>query len=341
MVYDLSNLCNELVTLVSNDYSLSEEEKNEILIDIDTTDESEVCRFIGNVIFAAIDRPFVSAKDSCMPNFRWLMLITSIASNFERIKYMSKYKKIIFIISIICILFTIGISIFSEKYVFFNGEIYSKEITELRIREYKNLRNIKTFPNLKKVVIGSSWDMSLGSLEFLEESEIEELVIIAQNIEDWSSLEKLTNLKTFIIYMSNFSDMSYISELKNLETIRIDGSQIVSLDHIENLSELKHLSLYCNRITDIDIEELSSLNKLEYLCIGKNYITSLQGFEKLKSLKSLSIEYNSISDFDVLCRMSNLEKIEVSENELPTEISETLAENGVEIIITPNSANRP
>lgn len=67
VVYDLSNLCNELAALVSNDYSLSEEKKNEILIDIDTADESEVCRFIGNMIFAAIDRPFVSADKPMLP----------------------------------------------------------------------------------------------------------------------------------------------------------------------------------------------------------------------------------------------------------------------------------
>lgn len=67
VAYDLNNLYNELVTLVSNDYSLSEEKKNEILIDIDTADESEVCRFIGNVIFAAIDRPFVSADKPMLP----------------------------------------------------------------------------------------------------------------------------------------------------------------------------------------------------------------------------------------------------------------------------------
>ena len=67
VVYDMNNLCNELVTLVSNDYSLSEEKKNEILIDIDTTDESEVCRFIGNVIFAAIDRPFIPADKAMLP----------------------------------------------------------------------------------------------------------------------------------------------------------------------------------------------------------------------------------------------------------------------------------
>lgn len=67
VVYDLNNLCNELVTLVTNDYSLSEEKKNEILIDIDTADESEVCRFIGNIIFAAIDRPFVPADKPMLP----------------------------------------------------------------------------------------------------------------------------------------------------------------------------------------------------------------------------------------------------------------------------------
>lgn len=67
VVYDLSNLCNEFVTLVSSDYSLSEEKKNGILIDIDTTDESTVCRFIGNMIFAAIDRPFVSADKPMLP----------------------------------------------------------------------------------------------------------------------------------------------------------------------------------------------------------------------------------------------------------------------------------
>ena len=67
VVYDLSNLCNELVTLVSNDYSLSEEKKAKILTEIDITDESEVCRFIGNMIFAAIDRPFVSADKPMLP----------------------------------------------------------------------------------------------------------------------------------------------------------------------------------------------------------------------------------------------------------------------------------
>ena len=67
VVYDLSNLCNELAALVSNDYSLSEEKKAKILTEIDTADESEVCRFIGNVIFASIDRPFIPADKAMLP----------------------------------------------------------------------------------------------------------------------------------------------------------------------------------------------------------------------------------------------------------------------------------
>ena len=37
------------------------------MIEIDTADESEVCRFIGNVVFSAIDRPFVPADKPKLP----------------------------------------------------------------------------------------------------------------------------------------------------------------------------------------------------------------------------------------------------------------------------------
>lgn len=48
--------------LVQNDFSLSEEKKNEILpANINDFSDYEICSFIGKVIFAAIDRPFVPA----------------------------------------------------------------------------------------------------------------------------------------------------------------------------------------------------------------------------------------------------------------------------------------
>ena len=62
IVFDKVKLFNELITLVQNDYTLSEEKKSEILpANINDFSDYEICAFIGKVIFAAIDRPFVPA----------------------------------------------------------------------------------------------------------------------------------------------------------------------------------------------------------------------------------------------------------------------------------------
>ena len=68
IVFDNVKLFNELITLVHNDFSLSEEKKSEILpANINDYSNYEICSFIGNVIFAAIDRPFVSADKPMLP----------------------------------------------------------------------------------------------------------------------------------------------------------------------------------------------------------------------------------------------------------------------------------
>lgn len=70
VVFDKNNLFNELVSLVQNDFSLSEEKKNELLpqnISDCTNDDFEICTFIGNVIFAAIDRKYIPADKSMLP----------------------------------------------------------------------------------------------------------------------------------------------------------------------------------------------------------------------------------------------------------------------------------
>lgn len=70
VVFDKNNLFNELVTLVQNDFSLSEEKKNELLPQNTsdcTNDDFEICSFIGNVIFTAIDRRFVPADKNMLP----------------------------------------------------------------------------------------------------------------------------------------------------------------------------------------------------------------------------------------------------------------------------------
>lgn len=70
VVFDKNNLFNELVSLVQNDFSLSEEKKNELLpqnISNCTNDDFEICSFIGKVIFTAIDRRFIPADKIMLP----------------------------------------------------------------------------------------------------------------------------------------------------------------------------------------------------------------------------------------------------------------------------------
>ena len=68
VVFDKVKLFNELIMLVQNDYTLSEEKKSEILpANINDYSDYEICSFIGNVIFAAIDRPFIPADKAMLP----------------------------------------------------------------------------------------------------------------------------------------------------------------------------------------------------------------------------------------------------------------------------------
>ena len=68
LVFDRHNLYNELVNLVRNDYTLSEEKKAEILPQsISEYTDYEICSFVGKVIFTAIDRPFIPADKAMLP----------------------------------------------------------------------------------------------------------------------------------------------------------------------------------------------------------------------------------------------------------------------------------
>ncbi len=68
VVFDKVKLFNELIMLVQNDYTLSEEKKSEILpANINDYSDYEICSFIGKVIFAAIDRPFIPADKPMLP----------------------------------------------------------------------------------------------------------------------------------------------------------------------------------------------------------------------------------------------------------------------------------
>lgn len=67
IVFDINKLYEDLLSLVRNDYSLSENLKKEILPEEELSDVRKICEFIGKVIFTAIDRPFVPSDKPMLP----------------------------------------------------------------------------------------------------------------------------------------------------------------------------------------------------------------------------------------------------------------------------------
>lgn len=66
-IYDLEGLYSELLSLIRNDYTLSEEKKSELSFYGDKANEAETCDFIGMLIFDAIDRHFVPSDKPMLP----------------------------------------------------------------------------------------------------------------------------------------------------------------------------------------------------------------------------------------------------------------------------------
>ncbi|MBQ8826953.1 MAG: hypothetical protein IJ007_07665 [Oscillospiraceae bacterium] len=67
IVFDLNKLYEDLLSLVRNDYSISEKMKNELLPEEKLSDVRKICEFIGKVIFISIDRPFIPSDKPMLP----------------------------------------------------------------------------------------------------------------------------------------------------------------------------------------------------------------------------------------------------------------------------------
>lgn len=67
IVFDLNKLYEDLLSLVTNDYTLSEKLKSDLLPEEKLSDVREICEFIGRVIFISIDRPFIPSDKPMLP----------------------------------------------------------------------------------------------------------------------------------------------------------------------------------------------------------------------------------------------------------------------------------
>ncbi len=133
-----------------------------------------------------------------------------------------------------------------------------------------------------------------------------------------TSLEDLkycTNLKELYIGMNKINDISALENLTQLQIINLTSNEISDISALENLENLEKLTLDHNNISDASA--LSGLEKLFLLDLGSNNdntFSDLESISKIKTLESLTLYNNACSDITALKNLTNLEFLSLSTN---------------------------
>lgn len=98
----------------------------------------------------------------------------------------------------------------------------------------------------------------------------------------------LSNLLELDISNNHINDLAPLSELKGLTTLIISDNQITDLGPLTKLTRLSFLNVLNNQVYDLD--PLSDLICLSSLIVSNNQITDLSPIAKLTRLSFLNIE---------------------------------------------------
>ncbi|MBN2879942.1 MAG: hypothetical protein JXN65_10000 [Clostridia bacterium] len=172
----------------------------------------------------------------------------------------------------------------------------------------------------------------LTTLSFLENlTKLEELVIDLQNVEDFSEMMQLDNLKELVL--ANISDISmFKGRLQNLNSLTLLNTSISDFSPLRNLKDLKKFNIYENYFYDasgyidydypLDYSFLSELTKLKYIRLYNfnMYVQlkddKLPDFRNLKELAVVELSSLMCSDISGLFNAPNIETILLIEFEV-------------------------
>ena len=236
VVFDKVKLFNELIMLVQNDYTLSEEKKSEILpANINDYSDYEICSFIGKVIFAAIDRPFIPADKAMLP--------TSVITVTECIFGAEVHAPCRYFCGRNTELDELHTTLQEHSKVFIKGfagigkSEFAKAYAKKFKKEYKNVLYFNYPGSLKEMIT---------NMDFIGDSDTDdEHTRFTKHIR---FLKSLRSDSLIIIDNFNTANDSFLSTLINygckmIFTTRskIDCGHIFDLDVIENSDELYQL----------------------------------------------------------------------------------------------------
>lgn len=153
----------------------------------------------------------------------------------------------------------------------------------------------------------------LASNKNLEELQIYFYTDEDDQVEDFSKLKELTNLKVLELNSSGLKDISDITSLSKLEELSLQYTQIKNLEGIEKLTNLKKLDLNdASYIDDFDV--ISNLKNLETLNLCQTKIKDITPLKKLEKLKNINLNDTRVSAKDRLSLIrTNLIELEEGE----------------------------
>lgn len=155
----------------------------------------------------------------------------------------------------------------------------------------------------------------IDDLSVLSELEgLEILYLYDNSVSDLSPLSGLTSLRELELGGNQISDLSSLSELNQLEVLYLYDNSIDNLDPLNGLTNLKQLYLYDNQISNV--LPLNSLTNLEVLYLYNNQIADLSPLSQLTSLRELELTGNAVTDLSPLSGLNALEDLRLSNNSI-------------------------
>jgi len=175
-------------------------------------------------------------------------------------------------------------------------------------------------------------DIDLSMLE--EFTNLTELDLRRNTIDDFSPLAKLTNLEKLILHTTNIKDISALAGLTRLTELNIHRTGVSDISPLAGLTNLEILKLHSCKIEDISL--LANLTNLQELILDNNQVNDVGPLAGLVNLKILLLGNNEIRDLSPLLSLTNLEKVELPGDALDNgdcPVIEELRSQGASVMI--------
>lgn len=163
-------------------------------------------------------------------------------------------------------------------------------ITDMTCTGFEALHEL---PKLRKLTLIDAGVIDCGVFEGLS---LDSLSLARNRIEDFSSLETMTGLKSLNLYMTGLDSLEVLSDLTNLELLVVGDNPISELEPLEGMMNLRYLSIQNTGVQSLEV--LKYLEKIETLNISELGSISLEPLYEHKSLREIMTRGTELSEED-------------------------------------------